>query len=254
MAASSNSPTASCRHPRPATPGESSNRDGELSLVEETELEESLAVTSMISKAENRYARLLYSVNQRLAVISGGSKVVDANNPLGPACLCDCFRRAMQELEADVNVKLIIYKLFERYVLAGSGDTVQRRQHRTDPGGSPAAAAPPGQPRQEIRPARRAHAPSGDEYAAADDQYVYSEEEEAMREQLYATVNQMLSQRSHVSRPGYAGRAVLPAGRPLDMQRTGLGAGAAAAAGAPGAGGPVGLDSGTCRLADAAKS
>ncbi|MGA7298164.1 MAG: DUF1631 domain-containing protein [Rhodanobacteraceae bacterium] len=204
--------------PAPATTdtGDSGSRDGELSLVEETELEESLAVTSMISKAENRYARLLYSVNQRLAVISGGSKVVDANNPLGPACLCDCFRRAMQELEADVNVKLIIYKLFERYVLADletlynavnteliRAGVLPQLRHQVSRGKKSARRAMP--------------TASGDEYVAAGDQYAYSEEEEEMREQLYATVNQMLSQRRHVSRPGYA-RGAAAAGPALDMR------------------------------------
>jgi hypothetical protein len=91
----------------------------ELSLVGENELEESLAVTSMVGKNEQRLARALFAVNQRLSVICGGNKMDDASNPVGPASLANAFRQALRELLVEVRVKLIIYKLFDRYVLAG---------------------------------------------------------------------------------------------------------------------------------------
>ena len=90
----------------------------ELSLVADNELEESLAITSMIGKTEARLARDLFAVNQRLSVICGGLKIDDASNPIGPAALAQAFRTAMRELNADMRVKLIIYKLFDRYALA----------------------------------------------------------------------------------------------------------------------------------------
>ncbi|QWT18376.1 DUF1631 domain-containing protein [Bacillus sp. NP157] len=91
----------------------------ELSLVGENELEESLAVTSMVGKNEQRLARALFAVNQRLSVICGGNKMDDASNPVGPQSLAGAFRQALRELIVEVRVKLIIYKLFDRYVLAG---------------------------------------------------------------------------------------------------------------------------------------
>lgn len=91
----------------------------ELSLVGENELEESLAITSMIGKNEQRLARALFAVNQRLSVICGGARMDDASNPVGPASLAAAFRQAMRELTVELRVKLIIYKLFDRYVLAG---------------------------------------------------------------------------------------------------------------------------------------
>ena len=91
----------------------------ELSLVADNELEESLAITSMISKNESRLARDLFAVNQRLAVICGGVKVDESTSPVGPAALSQAFREAMRELPAEMRVKLIIYKLFDRYVLSG---------------------------------------------------------------------------------------------------------------------------------------
>lgn len=90
-----------------------------LALLDDRELEESLAINSMIAKAESRFARGLYGLNQRLSVIRAGTKVEDASNPIGPAPLCHAFRIAVQEFEITVAVKLIVFKLFERFVLGG---------------------------------------------------------------------------------------------------------------------------------------
>ncbi|MDE2247051.1 MAG: DUF1631 domain-containing protein [Xanthomonadaceae bacterium] len=108
-------------HPAaPSQPSSASTSLGsiELSLVAENELEESLAITSMISKNDSRLARDLFAVNQRLSVICGGHAVDDASNPVAPAALTQAFRQALHELTADMRVKLIIYKLFDRYVLS----------------------------------------------------------------------------------------------------------------------------------------
>jgi len=94
---------------------------GELSLVDETELEENLAISSTITKAENRLAPQLNALNQRLSVLRGGANIEDAINPLGPGHLSQAFRLAMRELELSVNSRLIIFKLFDRYVMSSLG-------------------------------------------------------------------------------------------------------------------------------------
>ncbi|HEX7324865.1 MAG TPA: DUF1631 domain-containing protein [Rhodanobacteraceae bacterium] len=90
---------------------------GELSLVDDRELEESLAVSSMVAKANTHYSAALLALNQRLSVLVGGRAINNAQNPLGPNALAEAFREALGEL-ADVNirVRLIILKMFERYV------------------------------------------------------------------------------------------------------------------------------------------
>ncbi|HET7269078.1 MAG TPA: DUF1631 family protein, partial [Oleiagrimonas sp.] len=130
---------------------------GELSLVGDSELEESLAIASMTSKAQGRLARPLYAVNQRLSVICGGNKITDAGNPIGPGMLCSAFRTAMRELDVETRVKLIIYKLFDRYVMAGldtlydtlntalaQAGVLPRLRHEV-PGQRPGTAPPRGQ-------------------------------------------------------------------------------------------------------------
>ena len=96
-----------------------STRTGELALVDDRDLEESLAIASMVSKAEGRLNSPLHALNQRLAVICGGHHIDDGTNPLGPSSLAYAFRTALRELEVDIRVRLIVLKLFERYVLAG---------------------------------------------------------------------------------------------------------------------------------------
>ena len=113
-------------HPQQQSSGSSmSFGTVELTLVADNELEESLAITSMIGKNESRLSRDLFAVNQRLSVICGGRKVEDASNPVAPAILAQAFRQALHELSADMRVKLIIYKLFDRYVLSSLEELYQ---------------------------------------------------------------------------------------------------------------------------------
>lgn len=101
------------------TLNEAGGARGELSLVEDAELEESLAVTSMASKAEQRLARSLFALNERLSVLAGGLRFDNALGPLDPGALAQAFRQAMHDLETGLRVKLIVYKLFDRYVMSG---------------------------------------------------------------------------------------------------------------------------------------
>ncbi len=136
-----------------------------LSLVQNDELEESVAVDTMVAKVMSRAAQPLGHLTTRMnALIS--KKLDDKSNPLGPHALCDYFIEASSSLGVEIKVKLIIFKLFEKYVLgdldqlyaeanqtlvaAGILPELQsalpRRQPRPGvPAGSHAPAAPSGQ-------------------------------------------------------------------------------------------------------------
>jgi hypothetical protein len=86
---------------RPTKPNEAQrafSASGELSLVDDRELEESLAVSSMVAKAEGRLSGALTALNQRLSVLSGGRSTSNAGNPLGPNALTEAVREALGEL------------------------------------------------------------------------------------------------------------------------------------------------------------
>jgi len=99
---------------------EESGGDG-LSLVEDAALEEGLAVSAMVGKAENRFSRALYALEQRLSVLVGGSKIESDSNPLSPRAICECFQATLSELDAEIQVKLLILKLFDKHVSGALG-------------------------------------------------------------------------------------------------------------------------------------
>lgn len=88
-----------------------------LALVDESVLEESLAVDAMVDKACTRFGRPLYALNRRLSTLTAGRTVDSANNPLGPRLLSRAFAAAIAGTEVGLAIKLIVLKLFERHVL-----------------------------------------------------------------------------------------------------------------------------------------
>ena len=170
-----------------------------LALVDDVELEESLAVTSMVAKAENRLQRALYQVNQRLSVIMGGGKVEDASNPIGPAVLGNAFRAAIREFDVNVQVKLIIYKLFDRYVMSGiepvydevnveliRAGVLPQVRHVMPPGSRPPTGA-------GMRiPAGKPGAPTGDSAPSA---AYYDPAADQLQAEIYHTLRSLLANR-----------------------------------------------------------
>jgi hypothetical protein len=93
----------------------------DLELVDADALEEDLAVNSMISKAENRYHRELFALNMRFAHLAGIPDLTTQQNPLGPGGLAENFRTALRPWTADLGVRLVVLKLFDRYVMGYIG-------------------------------------------------------------------------------------------------------------------------------------
>ncbi|WP_263142144.1 DUF1631 domain-containing protein [Pseudomonas sp. RIT-PI-AD] len=87
-----------------------------LSLVQNDELEESVAVDAMVAKVMSRDGLALGYLTTRLNTLVS-KKVEDRSNPLGPRALCESFLDACRSLGVEIRVKLIILKLFEKYVL-----------------------------------------------------------------------------------------------------------------------------------------
>ena len=89
----------------------------ELTLVEFDDLEDSIAIDNMISKARPHFEDDLFAVEERLKVIFQRKKIEQDKNPLDPKAICDSFHNASELLDTDIQVKLIFYKLFDKYVL-----------------------------------------------------------------------------------------------------------------------------------------
>ncbi|NIB40017.1 DUF1631 domain-containing protein [Pseudomaricurvus alkylphenolicus] len=88
-----------------------------LSLVDNEQLECHVAVESMVSKALERVAEPAQHIALRLDSLVP-IKVYQQNNPLGPDVLCNSFYSAIESLQVDIKVKLVLLKLFDKAVVA----------------------------------------------------------------------------------------------------------------------------------------
>jgi len=88
---------------------------GRLSLVEDDEFEDWLAIAETIYKLETRYQIELFELSSRLACLLN-IPLDRENNPVGPTILCHAFGEAVQPLQVDHNSKQLIFKSFQHVV------------------------------------------------------------------------------------------------------------------------------------------
>ena len=79
-----------------------------LSLVQNEELEETVAVDAMVGKVMSRDGVPLGHLTTRINTLVS-RKIDDRSNPLGPRMLCEAFVDACRRLGVDIKVKLIIF-------------------------------------------------------------------------------------------------------------------------------------------------
>lgn len=110
--------TFAVHHDLPAyDSGHGDDTPADTPLVDEEALEESLAIASIASRNESRLQSPLQALNRRLSLLCGGRPVDNANNPLTPNVLSRAFGTALQDVRTPKRVKLLLYKLFDRYVM-----------------------------------------------------------------------------------------------------------------------------------------
>jgi serine/threonine protein phosphatase PrpC len=98
----------------------------ELAMLDEAALEESLAVTNMVSKIRGVCHDEMFSLDKRMAVIIGKEEIGEDENPLGPQIVCQAFHDACGIVETSVEVKLIILKLFDIHVIGETQELYEK--------------------------------------------------------------------------------------------------------------------------------
>ncbi len=88
-----------------------------LSLVEHSDLEETIAITSITHRAEGFYAEQLWALQQRLALLNDGEKLDERSNPASPVQFCEALRKVLSSLDMDAKTKIIGYKIFDQEVI-----------------------------------------------------------------------------------------------------------------------------------------
>ena len=100
-----------------------------LSLIADDNLEEELATHNMIAKAERDNKDELKQLNQRVAYLYNGLNITTQNNPVSPTALCNAFAAAVDTLEAEIKVKLLVFKLFDINVISKLNDLYLNLNH-----------------------------------------------------------------------------------------------------------------------------
>jgi hypothetical protein len=99
--------------------------DCEFDLVGNEDLEVSVAVSGIVSKITSRFSLAIMELTKRLDHLNKSREVSELSNPLGPRLLSEAFANAIDAIEVDIRVRIILLKLFERLVMEQLGPLYQ---------------------------------------------------------------------------------------------------------------------------------
>ncbi len=97
----------------------------DFSLLANDELEISVAAAGISSKVTTQFLLPITHLSKRLEEVCGGELVPELN-PLGPQCLNQNFISAIEPLDVHIKVRIILLKLFERFVADELGPVYDR--------------------------------------------------------------------------------------------------------------------------------
>ncbi|XOZ34714.1 DUF1631 domain-containing protein [Halomonadaceae bacterium KBTZ08] len=119
-------------------PGRHSDGDSDiesLSLVDDDDLEEQVAVDNMIQRIRNRYSDQVELLRQRVAEVLGNPDLASSRNPLGPEVICHGLAQACSSLSIEIRARLVIYKLFDKLLISQLDNLyAEANQHLSDQG------------------------------------------------------------------------------------------------------------------------
>ena len=112
--------------PPPVTPtGEPTRRFADLSLVEDHQMDESTVLREIASRSEVRSSLPLYLLGQRFGVLAGRPAFDAESLPIGPQSLCRILASASVGLEINHEHRMLLFRLFDRTVLASYASFVE---------------------------------------------------------------------------------------------------------------------------------
>ncbi len=109
--------------------GEEKFQGDMLSLVENEDLEETIAISSITHRAETYYGEALWALNQRFSVINDGEKVNERGNPVAPVQFCESLRKALMIMPVGTKAKIIAYKVFDKEFISQLSSLYEQINH-----------------------------------------------------------------------------------------------------------------------------
>ena len=97
-------------------------RDEELSLVDEDEMEEVVAISTMYSNAMNSYGQEVNNLLARMEYIEMSCSQELDKYAVDPRHICEAFQTALKQVEMKLEHKLLLFKLFDIEVSSRLGE------------------------------------------------------------------------------------------------------------------------------------
>ena len=101
----------------PSTPPQPLNFRN-LSLVDESMMDEGAVLHEIASRQESRTNLVLHLLGQRFAVLAAAPAFDGERIPLGPQALCRAIRHSVEPLQLDHGARLLFYRTFDRRVMS----------------------------------------------------------------------------------------------------------------------------------------
>jgi hypothetical protein len=89
-----------------------------LSLVDESVMDEGAVLHEIASRQESRTNLMLHLLGQRFAVLAAAPAFDSERVPLGPQAMCRAVRHATEAMHLEHAARLLFYRIFDRRVMA----------------------------------------------------------------------------------------------------------------------------------------
>ena len=91
----------------------------ELALVGEDDLNETLRFNAMTARLRQYCEEELAALDQRVGVLFGDAGLQSDDNPFTPQAISDAYKQTCSQVDTNVEVRLVLLKLFDEFVLDG---------------------------------------------------------------------------------------------------------------------------------------
>ncbi|MCA1713795.1 MAG: DUF1631 domain-containing protein, partial [Gammaproteobacteria bacterium] len=115
------SPMASTAAAEHAAPG----AFHDLRLMDEADLDEDAELRAIAVRQESRASLTLHLLGQRFGVLAAAPAFDAERMPLGPQSLCRLMREASQSLQVSLESRLLLYRIFDRRVMANYSQLIE---------------------------------------------------------------------------------------------------------------------------------
>jgi len=99
---------------------------GELSLVDDDDLNETLKYNAVAAKIKRKCEEELSAIDQRLRVLLDDPNLESDDNPFRAEIICDAFKHACRQAGGSVQARLVLLRLFEDGMPEAAAESYQK--------------------------------------------------------------------------------------------------------------------------------